>query len=356
MIHFYSILLVIFFMVHSKFECKQVLNDNNYNIDGTIENSNWEFVRDIFKSNFHDGLDIGASLAIYHNGKLVVDLWGGWFDKNKTIPYTNDTLQLVYSTSKGIVAVAVALCVQKGLIDYNELVTTYWPEYGQEGKENTTVADLMSHRAGLPDFGHSFTLDDILNWKTMTDALEKQKPVWKPGTAHGYHAVTFGWLAGELVRRVDPEKRTLGQFIRDEITKPTHTEFYIGLPAALEYRVSPLVSKNYTNFESTSNVTNPLGEEDIFNDHRIHQGEIPAANGITNARSLARIYASLLSDLDDGQKWLLTETILKQATKSNTPENEGDQVLSNLPTSFAMGFMTFGSLVLGPGSFGHNGK
>ncbi|CAF4563727.1 unnamed protein product, partial [Didymodactylos carnosus] len=171
---------------------------------------------------------IGASLAIYHNGKLVVDLWGGWFDKNKTKPYTNDTLQLVYSTSKGIVAVAVALCVQKGLIDYNELVTKYWPEYGQEGKENTTVADIMSHRAGLPHLGNSFTLDDILNWQTMTDALEKQQPLWKPGTAHGYHAVTFGWLAGELVRRVDPEKRTLRQFIRDEITKPTNTEFYIG--------------------------------------------------------------------------------------------------------------------------------
>ncbi|CAF3967155.1 unnamed protein product, partial [Rotaria sp. Silwood1] len=222
--------------------CKEV--SNIYNIIGTIENDDWQFVRNLFQQNFIDGLDLGASLAIYHNGKLVVDLCGGWFDQEKTKSYTNDTLELILSTSKGIVAIAVALCVQNGLIDCNERVTKYWPEYGQNGKEETTVADIMSHSAGLPDLVGSFTLEEALNWTIVVDTLEKQKPLWKPGTRHVYHRFTFGWLAGEIIRRVDRKNRTFGQFIQDEIIKQTKTEFYIGLPSEYEYRVSPFIKKN----------------------------------------------------------------------------------------------------------------
>ncbi|CAF5069440.1 unnamed protein product, partial [Rotaria sp. Silwood1] len=143
--------------------------------------------------------DLGASIAVYYQGKLVVDLWGGWFDQARTKPYDNDTLQLVFSTSKGLVAVAVALCVQQGLLDYPALVTKYWPEYGQNGKENTTVADILSHRAGLPNAPPYF--EEYLNWTGMIHTLEQQHPLWPPGTTHGYHGLTYGWLAGELVRR-----------------------------------------------------------------------------------------------------------------------------------------------------------
>ncbi|CAF3124760.1 unnamed protein product [Rotaria sp. Silwood2] len=323
----------------------------DFNIYGSTADG-WEFVRDFLKENFKERRDFGASVAIYHQEKLVVDLWGGWFDRSRIKPYDNNTLQLVFSTSKGLVAVAAALCVQRGLLDYSELVTKYWPEYGYNGKENTTVADILSHRAGLPFDNSSF--EQYFNWTAMIYTLEQQKPVWPPGTKHGYHALTYGWLAGELVRRVDPMNRTLGEFIRDEIANPLNIEFYIGLPSQQEYRVSPLDFKSYEN--GTLNQTLPDSYE-AFNNKSTHQAEIPAANGITNARSIARVYASLMSDLDNHKyKRLLNEQILQQATKSNTPEHEIDFVIK-LPTKFSMGFILMDDIfpAFGPGVFGHNG-
>ncbi|CAF1139964.1 unnamed protein product [Rotaria sp. Silwood1] len=323
----------------------------DFNIYGSTANG-WEFVKDFLKENFLEQRDLGASVAIYHKGKLVVDLWGGWFDRTQVKPYDKDTLQLVFSTSKGLVAVAAALCVQRGLLDYSELVTKYWPEYGVNGKENTTVADILSHRAGLPFDSSPF--EQFFNWTAMIHTLEQQKPVWPPGTTHGYHALTFGWLAGELVRRVDPMKRTLGQFIRDEIATPLNIEFYIGLPSEQEYRVSPIDYKPYGN--GTLNQSLPDSYE-TFNNKSTHQAEIPAANGITNARSIARLYASLIGDVDDNKyKRLINEQILKQATKSNTPEHEFDFVI-HFPTKFSMGFILMDDIfpLFGPGVFGHNG-
>jgi CubicO group peptidase (beta-lactamase class C family) len=327
-------------------------SQNDHNIGGTTNNG-WEFVRDLFKENFEEQRDLGASIAIYHQGRLVVDIWGGWFDRSFTKLYDNNTLQLVFSTTKGLVAIAAALCVQKGFLDYSQLVTKYWPEYGQNGKENTTVADILSHRAGLPF--ESGPPEQILNWTAMVQSLEQQRPLWSPGSAHSYHALTYGWLAGELIRRVDPKKRTVGQFIRDEITNPSQIEFYIGLPSEQAYRVSPLTL--------SSNDLRTMNESlqalyKLYNDPRLLQAEIPAANGITNARSLAKLYASLTADLDNGkQNRLLSETILKQATKSNTPKDELD-FLSHVPSSFAMGFQVldqafpfFKSQI-----FGHAGK
>ena len=306
---------------------------DHYNIDGTTA-SGWEFVRDLFEDNFAEQRDLGASVAIYHQGKLVVDLWGGWSDRSFTKPYDNDTLQLVFSTTKGLVAVAAALCVERGLLDYSELVTKYWPEYGQNGKENTKVRDILSHRAGLPVEPASG--EQLLNWTTMIHLLEKQQPLWIPGTAHSYHALTYGWLAGELIRRVDPKKRTLGQFIQDEIANRIGIEFYVGLPAVEDDRVSPLTFS----LESLRMMNDSIKAlYFFFNDPRLHQAEVPGANGITNARSVAKLYASLIMDLDDGkQKPLLSETILKQATKSNTPKDELDS-LARTPSSFGMGFM-----------------
>jgi CubicO group peptidase (beta-lactamase class C family) len=321
-------------------------------IQGTTANG-WDFVRDLFKENFVQERDVGGSVAIYHQGKLVVDLWGGWFDEAKTKPYENNTLQLVFSTSKGLVAVAAALCVQRNLLDYSALVTKYWPEYGKNGKENTTVADILSHRAGLANDTSPF--EQYLNWTGMISSLEQRRPLWPPGTAHGYHALTYGWLAGELVRRVDPLKRSLGKFIRDEIASPAQIEFYIGLPPELEYRVSPLNVKPNGNGTSNGSISS-IDKE--FNEQSRHEAEIPAANGITNARSVARLYAYLIGDLEDNTpKRILTEETLKKATKSNTPANEIDMVL-NAPTVFGMGFLLWDQIFpsLGPGVFGHSGN
>ncbi|CAF3032952.1 unnamed protein product [Rotaria sp. Silwood2] len=201
----------------------------------------WESVRTKFEQNLIDGVDTGASLCIYHLGECVVNLAGGWKDaKTKKEPYTPDTLQLVFSTSKGIAAAAVALCVEQGLLDYEAPVAKYWPEFGVNGKENITVSQLLSHRAGLPCVDQQLTLDDVLDWTRITSLLAQQKPHWEPGSTHGYHAYTFGFLAGELVQRVDPQHRSYSQFVCDELDP----EFYVGISDDnVEARVAPLLTK-----------------------------------------------------------------------------------------------------------------
>ncbi|UJR19863.1 hypothetical protein I4U23_022996 [Adineta vaga] len=323
----------------------------DYNIHGTTEHG-WEFVRDIFLANFREQQDLGAAVAVYYQGRSVVNLTGGWFDEAHSKPYDENTLQLVFSTTKGIVAMAAAICVQQGLLDYSALVTKYWPEYGQNGKENTTVADILSHRSGLPDV--SSPIEQYKNWTAMIHILEKQRPAWVPGTAHGYHSVTYGWLVGELVRRVDPKKRTFGQFLQDELVTRTETEFYIGLPPYLQYRVSPVVP--HVGVRSTLNES-MINYFNIWNDSTIHQAEIPAAIGFTNAWSIARLYATFIGNIKDksGQE-LVNDEILKYAIKSNTPSNEMDLVLP-YNSSFSMGFHRFGHALplFGPDVFGHHG-
>jgi CubicO group peptidase (beta-lactamase class C family) len=218
------------------------------------------------------------------------------------------------------------------------------------------VADILSHRAGIPLA--SSAVEEYLNWMdwtAMIHTLEQEKPLWQPGTAHGYHSMTYGWLAGELVRRVDPKQRSFGQFIQDEIMNPIQIECYIGLPAKHEHRVSPV---HYNEISKQNQSESMMALLNAYNGYKMHQAEIPAANGITNARSIARLYALLIGDIDDTkQKRLLDEEILKQAIKSNTPKNEMD-LLGHSTTSFGMGFLlydrTFSSLE--PDKFGHNGK
>ncbi|CAF1286572.1 unnamed protein product [Rotaria sordida] len=332
--------------------CISLAISADVNLYGSTANG-WEFVRDLFRENFVQGRDTGGSIAIYHQGRLVVDLAGGWFDASKTKVYDNETLQLVFSTSKGLVAIAAALCVQRGLLDYSAPVTRYWPEYGQRGKENTTVADILSHRAGVPNVLIS-SFDQYLNWTTMIDLLEQERPVWIPGHAQGYHALTYGWLAGELIRRVDPQKRTIGEFIREEIADPIQTEFYIGLPQEFEQRVSPLILTDVEGILNSSMLT----VFRFYNEAQTHQAEIPAANGITNARSLARIFASLIGNINDRKdSRLLQPEILQHATTSNTLPNETDIILQiSLP--FGMGFALYEQdfPMFGPKSFGHSGK
>ncbi|CAF3934433.1 unnamed protein product [Rotaria sordida] len=257
------------------------------------------------------------------------------------------------SIGNSLVAIAAALCVQRGLLDYSAPVTRYWPEYGQRGKENTTVADILSHRAGVPNVLIS-SFDQYLNWTTMIDLLEQERPVWIPGHAQGYHALTYGWLAGELIRRVDPQKRTIGEFIREEIADPIQTEFYIGLPQEFEQRVSPLILTDVEGILNSSMLT----VFRFYNEAQTHQAEIPAANGITNARSLARIFASLIGNINDRKdSRLLQPEILQHATTSNTLPNETDIILQiSLP--FGMGFALYEQdfPMFGPKSFGHSGK
>jgi CubicO group peptidase (beta-lactamase class C family) len=340
---------------------------------GSVE-SGWEAVETAFRANFERDEETGASVAIYHRGRPVVHLWGGSFDGGDRA-YDDTTLQLVFSTTKGIAAIAVAICAQRGLIDYDAPVAHYWPEFAAKGKGEATVAQLLSHQCGLFSVQGEISLAEALDWDTITARLADTEPEWPIGSTHGYHALTYGWLAGELVRRVDPEHRNIGRFVAEEIAGPTGTEVYIGLPEALESRVAPIMGSPIASGEGMDPAVKAMIEmfmgpgtnggralslngaftgDGVFNSREVHAAEIPAANGITNSISLAKVYASTFATVD-GVK-LLDDAVLARASVTVTPDNEPDACLI-MPTTFGMGFMTHGPFTpyAGPGSYGHPG-
>jgi CubicO group peptidase (beta-lactamase class C family) len=329
----------------------------------------WERVYDAFARNLQSGEDIGAGCAVYHRGELVVDLVGGWRDRKQERPYDADVLQLVFSCTKGVTSLAVAMCVDRGLINYDAPVATYWPEFGQHGKEAVTVAQLLSHQSGLFTVDGDVTLEEALDWDHMVDRLAAMKPRFPVGSTHGYHAITFGWLAGELVRRTDG--RNIGAFVQEEIAGPLGIEFYIGLPDSQQKRVAHLMAHPLPKlpaeeavllFERSGPGTNGAQalslngafREGAFNREDVRAGELAGANGVTNAKSLAALYAHVIAPLNGVT--LLSDAVRERATHTVTPDGESDVVLIS-PTTFGMGFMTHGghSQFAGPGSFGHSG-
>jgi CubicO group peptidase (beta-lactamase class C family) len=335
--------------------------------------SGFEIVRERFEKNFADGLEVGAAFAAYHGDQKVVDLWGGIADEATERPWEEDTLMVVFSTTKGATAICAHQLAQDGRLDVDAPVTEYWPEFGQAGKESIPVDYLLSHRAGLPWVDEKLTLDDALTWEPMIHALEHQAPVWEPGTAHGYHAVTYGYLVGEVIRRISG--RSIGTYFRDEVAAPLGLDFYIGLPEALEPRVGMLVGgiggepDPDADPEAMAALAAFIGPESklgkalsgggafaapgIFNTRPVHAAEIPAAGGITDARSIARMYAACIGEVDGVR--LLSEAQVKEATTQRT---EGpDVVLLDLDLQFGLGFFVPSSLLQlgGPRSFGHFG-
>jgi len=341
-------------------------------ISGTVA-AGWESVREVFADNFASQGEVGAAVSIFHRGECVVDLIGGFTDKTDAVPYSKDTLQLVFSTTKGIAAIALAMLVDRGLVDYDDLVVDHWPEFGQHGKDEATIAQLVSHQCGLYAVDGPLTIEEALDWNTITARLAATAPRWPIGTAHGYHALTYGWLIGEVIRRVDG--RSPGRFVQEEIAGPLGVEMYIGLPAEHEPRVSDVTTQRSTKKESkvdpkiAAMIEQFMGPgtpahdalslggafgDGAFNQPRVRAAEIPAANGISNARSLATIYAATMQEMNGTQ--LLSSAVRERAARTVTPENEPDKCLV-LGTTFGMGFMTSGPFVpmAGPGSFGHPG-
>lgn len=338
----------------------------------------WEAVHDQFATNIESKEDIGAGLCIFHHGQPVVDLIGGFFENTATIPYSRDTLQLVFSTTKGVVATAVAMCVERGLLSYDEPVALYWPEFGAKDKEKITVAQMLSHQAGLYTIDGNVTLEEALDWNTITQRLADTAPLFPVGSTHGYHAITFGWLAGELVRRVDG--RNIGRFIEEEIANPLGIEIYVGLPEQHEHRVSPVNtgwSKTLGNdfeqkpfappppvLDSESPLAKALSVNGAFNvkggfnRRDIHAAQVPGANGISNASSLAKMYAAVIGDVvvDGKVVRLMNNETMRVAITAVTPAGERDICLM-LKTSFAMGYMTASETAAysDTGTFGHPG-
>jgi CubicO group peptidase (beta-lactamase class C family) len=329
----------------------------------------WEAVFDAFAINLASGADIGAGCAIFHRGDLVVDLVGGWQDRKQERPYDDQVLQLVFSCTKGVTSLAVAMCVDRGLLDYTAPVSQYWPEFAQHGKESATVSQLLSHQVGLFTVDGDITLSQVLDWEHMVERLAATAPRFPIGSTHGYQAMTFGWLAGELVRRVDG--RSIGAFVQEEIAGPLGIDFFIGMPVGEQERVARLMAHPVpklppeealilfersgpgTNGAQALSLNGAFGQG-AFNREDVRAAELAGANGITTARSLATLYAHLLSPVV-GEK-LLSDDVLQRATRNVTPDGEQDVVLIS-PTTFGMGFMTHGghSQFAGPGSFGHSG-
>jgi CubicO group peptidase (beta-lactamase class C family) len=339
-------------------------------LDGFVADG-WSEVADVLASNIDNRDDMGAGVSVFHRGKCVVDIAGGFFDRDATKPYTLDTLQLVFSTTKGVVATAVAMCVERGLLSYEEPVSLFWPEFAAHGKEQVTVAQLLSHQAGLYTVDGPLTFEEVLDWNTMVSRLANTAPLFPVGSTHGYHAITFGWLAGHLVRLVDG--RNIGRFIAEEIATPLGGEIYVGLPAHLEPRVSPIntgwprtatsapaapVQLPNKYLVSALSVNGALNVKGGFNREDLHAAEVPGANGIANARSLAAMYSATFTETEtsNGPVRLLNDDTRSKMTVQQTKDGEVDLCLQTQRT-FAMGFVTPSEKLAfdAPGSYGHAG-
>lgn len=317
-------------------------------------------VADAFRRNLSSGQEVGAAVAVYRDGRKVVDLWGGFRNGITRAPWTHDTLVNVFSTTKGVASLAVAVAASQGLISYDARVADYWPEFAQASKGAITVRQLLSHQAGLSAVKPQLTLDDLADPTKMSAKLAAQAPAWTPGTRHGYHAVTLGWYEGELIRRADPAGRSLGQFFAEELAKPLGLDFYIGLPASVDRnRVAHLhaypLAKMLLHLNTmpprfVAAVLNPFGltarsvaiAKGIsgaaqFNRDELRVLEMPAANGTGTARSIAQLYGSAATG---GSEIGLTPNTLDTLRVPALPPTNGlrDKVL-HVDTAFSLGFL-----------------
>jgi CubicO group peptidase (beta-lactamase class C family) len=343
-------------------------------IDGLVE-PGFEAVAEAFTHNFEAGRETGAAFCLHAGGRKVVDLVGGSFDAARSRPYGPDALQLVFSTTKGATAACANLLAQRGELDLHAPVATYWPEFAQGGKEHVPVLQLLTHQAGLPALDARLRPEEVQAWDPVVAALAAQEPFWEPGTAHGYHALTYGWLVGEVVRRVTG--RTLGTYFAEEIAGPLGLEFWIGLPEEHEHRVSPIIgtllpeggsgsgSGLPSNFSSTLlaralNAGGAFSDPHWANRREWHAAEVPAANGITNATSLSRFYAGLVGTVEGGPaEPILTRAQVDEARTVRTfgPDRVFGSLGFDMEQHIGLGFWVANPFALfgGEGSFGHGG-
>ena len=318
-------------------------------------------VRSAFEANWSDHGEVGASLCVIVGGETVVDLWGGHADADRDVAWQPDTIANVYSSTKGIAAIAAAMLVDRGQLDVERRVVDYWPEFGQAGKDEVLARHLLTHEAGLAAVDGELPDGAVLDWGYMIGALERQAPQWSPGEGMGYHAITYGWLVGELIRRIDG--RTCGEFVRDEIAGPLGVDFYIGLPESEDERTADLIQAPGTgpigvappeNLPARAlSLASPRLAGDV-NSREWRAAELPAANGHGNARALATVY----SELSQGGGGLLSEEAVGTCGATEHAARE-DLVLSFLVRR-SLGFILStagGRYEWGPNprTFGHSG-
>jgi CubicO group peptidase (beta-lactamase class C family) len=337
-------------------------------------------VHETFRHGLKEHGEVGAAIAFMLDGEMVVDLWGGHTCAKRETDWSSDTLVNTYSTTKGMTAICAHQLVEQGLLDIDAPVAEYWPEFAQAGKQDLPVRWLLTHQAGLPAVSEPLPEETLYDWAAMTAALAAQEPWWEPGTQHGYHPVTFGFLVGEVIRRVSGQ--SVGRYFREQVAEPLEADFHIGLGPDEEARVSdmiggimsarpkegaselrfkgPLAEFMRQISDPTSMVgaafNNPPMPPGAVNTHRWRAAEIPAANGHGTARSLARIYGALARGGEvDGVRILEEKTIWRaRAEQVSGP----DATLGRMPMRFGLGFMlrsNFMPLSPNPGAFGHPG-
>ncbi|MFE1950219.1 serine hydrolase domain-containing protein [Streptomyces sp. NPDC059524] len=340
-------------------------------VNGTTD-PRFEGVERAFAENFTGRGERGAAFALYENGRKVVDLYAGTRDVDGEAPWEPGTAQIMRSATKGVAAAALLLLHQRGELDLDAPVGAYWPEFKAAGKEDARVRDVLAHRAGVPSLDRSLTPAEAADPDLGAAAVAAQAPAWTPGTDHGYHAQTYSWLTGELVRRVTG--RSIGAFVADEIAAPVGADLWIGLPAEQAHRagrVGPveapvvpgaprsrpkraLVEAYADPASQTRRAFDSIAPTPDENDPAYRAAELPASNGIGTADGLARFYASLIGEVDGGRRLFTPETVRLARTEASAGP---DRVLI-APSRFGLGYMLHGaaSPLLAPGSFGHPGR
>jgi CubicO group peptidase (beta-lactamase class C family) len=328
-------------------------------LDGICE-SCFQPVADAFRANFSAGKECGASLAVIHEDRLVLDLWGGYADPDHSRVWEQNTLVNVFSTTKMATALCILLLADRGEIDLDAPICTYWPEYNSHGKDKILVRHVLSHTAGVPGFTRRVSFEDMYDWNNVIQMLEAEKPWWKPGTKLGYHTLTYGFLLGEIVRRVSGS--TLGQFLHDEITYPLGIDFFIGLPEQEEARAAEIVpaQQRITRLQvslvkllfptAMKIAVNPPLDGNNFNTSACHRAEIPAGNGMGNARSVAQLGSVLASGGSFNGKQILSRGTVEHAIQEQARGK--DAIAFGRPSAWGLGVMLLNKdLLLGPRSF-----
>jgi CubicO group peptidase (beta-lactamase class C family) len=321
-------------------------------------------IADAFAANFRMAGDVGAAVALYRDGQPVVDLWAGVADQDDGRPWAADTVVTVFSCSKGVLALLANMAIEKGLLDADRAVAAYWPEFAAAGKGAITVRQVLSHQAGLPHVEGTFTLDQAVAWDPVVEALAAEAPQWQPGTRHGYHMRSFGWLTGEILRRVTgmPPDRLRAEWLAG----PLGLSFWYGIPDGEVGRCARLIPPAPTGIDlaavfgpqslSLKVFTGPsdlFHYDDMWNTAQLRRAVIPSSGGIGDARSLARLYAACVGDVKGAARVLSASSVAAAAQ----PQVSGTDAIVGVPSAWGLGFTVkpFLPEAAGPASFGHPG-
>jgi CubicO group peptidase (beta-lactamase class C family) len=337
------------------------------NIVGTFDPA-FARVREAFAANFDRDGEVGAAVCAVIGGRTVVDLWGGHMDKSRTKPWHRDTIANIYSTTKGLVATCANRLADQGKLDFDAPVARYWPEFAAAGKDKIPVRWLLSHRAGLPAIRKTLAPETGYDWNAITAALAAEPPWWEPGTMHGYHAITYGWLVGEVIRRVSG--KNIGAFLRDEIARPCGLDMQIGVDASFDPRIAEMVAAPPPPADAPPNplssdpesmtfkaINNPLHVLDmnVVNGRAWRAAQIPGANGHATARAVAGLYGALANGGRHGEYRIMSVAAIERAQKE---QSFGMDAILGRPTRVGLGYMLAhpdSPLGPNPNAFGHSG-